>query len=331
MEPPDLIRISAGTAAALGLQAIKTDTPPTTAYVLVGGKCRRNCAYCTQAAGSIAPPDRLSRVTWPVFTVEEVTGALAPQPPDHIRRICFQSTDSLESRSRLRLLIERFRNSVSRPLCASISASGMDEVEEILSLGVEIVGLSLDVASHRLYPNLRGGSLEGALSLLTGAALRFPGRICAHLIAGLGETEKELCQALQRLADLGVVTALFAFTPLRGTPLAGGRPPSLESYRRIQAAHHLIRNGLIRDEDLSYREGSLSGFGPVRKDLRELLSDGEAFRTTGCPGCNRPFYNEKPGSLLYNFPRPLTGEETEASLAPVIGDGRPGHLPRGRP
>ncbi|HDI74230.1 MAG TPA: hypothetical protein ENF57_04430 [Candidatus Korarchaeota archaeon] len=28
----------------------------------------------------------------------------------------------------------------------------------------------------------------------------------------------------------------------------------------------------------------------------------EAFLTSGCPSCNRPFYNERPRGPIYNFP-----------------------------
>ena len=45
-----------------------------------------------------------------------------------------------------------------------------------------------------------------------------------------------------------------------------------------------------------------------------LPSRGEPFQTSGCPDCNRPFYNEQPGGPLFNFPRPLEAEETEQAV-----------------
>jgi biotin synthase len=44
------------------------------------------------------------------------------------------------------------------------------------------------------------------------------------------------------------------------------------------------------------------------------LLKGEAFETSGCADCNRPYYNEQPGGPLYNYPRPLTSEETERAI-----------------
>jgi biotin synthase-related radical SAM superfamily protein len=42
--------------------------------------------------------------------------------------------------------------------------------------------------------------------------------------------------------------------------------------------------------------------------------EGEAFETSGCADCNRPYYNEQPGGPLYNYPRPLTSEETQRAI-----------------
>ena len=41
------------------------------------------------------------------------------------------------------------------------------------------------------------------------------------------------------------------------------------------------------------------GFGMAK--LETLLRE-SAFMTHGCPGCNRPYYNERPGDEPYNFP-----------------------------
>ncbi|MEM4243701.1 MAG: radical SAM protein, partial [Candidatus Bathyarchaeia archaeon] len=35
----------------------------------------------------------------------------------------------------------------------------------------------------------------------------------------------------------------------------------------------------------------------------------EPFLTSGCPACNRPFYNEKPSGPIYNYPRAVRSEE----------------------
>jgi biotin synthase-related radical SAM superfamily protein len=48
--------------------------------------------------------------------------------------------------------------------------------------------------------------------------------------------------------------------------------------------------------------------------LAEVLANGHAFYTCGCPDCNRPYYNDHPGRLLYNYHRPLTPAELTAAF-----------------
>jgi biotin synthase-related radical SAM superfamily protein len=64
----------------------------------------------------------------------------------------------------------------------------------------------------------------------------------------------------------------------------------------------------------------LISFG--RPDLARTLADGVAFQTSGCPDCNRPFYNERPGGPLYNYPRPLTPAEASKAITELalVGD-----------
>ena len=54
------------------------------------------------------------------------------------------------------------------------------------------------------------------------------GNVSTHVIVGLGETEKEAAEVIQRCVDMGVLPALFAFTPVRGTALEDKLPPNLE-------------------------------------------------------------------------------------------------------
>ena len=139
------------------------------------------------------------------------------------------------------------------------------------------------------------------------------GMVGTNLIIGLGETECEAVEFMQKLIYLKVRTILFAFTPLRGTRLESLMQPSLSSYRRIQMARHLIVYKHATIDDIQFnQDGKITEFDTP--NLVERLGDGEVFRTTGCPGCNRPFYNERPSGPFFNYPRALTGEEIEKEL-----------------
>jgi biotin synthase len=55
--------------------------------------------------------------------------------------------------------------------------------------------------------------------------------------------------------------------------------------------------------------GRIVDYGVPQSFLDEALELGTAFQTSGCPGCNRPYYNEKPSGPIYNYPRPLSPDE----------------------
>jgi biotin synthase len=77
----------------------------------------------------------------------------------------------------------------------------------------------------------------------------------------------------------------------------------MQVVRQLVAEGHLSSDQIQEDED-----GHISL--DIEEDmLREALSSGVAFQVTGCKGCNRPFYNERPRGLMYNYPRCLTEEE----------------------
>lgn len=50
-------------------------------------------------------------------------------------------------------------------------------------------------------------------------------------------------------------------------------------------------------------------FNPEKREFFIQNIPPSAFRTYGCPDCNRPLYNEKPRQIPYNYPRVLTEEE----------------------
>ena len=74
----------------------------------------------------------------------------------------------------------------------------------------------------------------------------------------------------------------------------------------------LIVNGLARYEDMGFGvDGKITDFGISNQKLKKIIEDGTPFLTSGCPNCNRPFYNEKPSGPIYNYPRKISQEEIE--------------------
>ncbi|MFO7917895.1 MAG: radical SAM protein [Anaerolineae bacterium] len=309
-------KVSSGTAAVLGVYTLRMDTPPTTAYLMLGERCRRNCAFCAQARGSHAQENALSRVAWPPFPAQDILQGLERAYREKkIRRTCFQVTVSGGYLDQAARAIKKVRQTCDTPICTSVAPRNLEDVTTLLRAGAERVTIALDAACPRVYRAVKGGTWEATLHLIEASASRHLGHIGTHLIVGLGETEREMVERIQHMVDLGVTIGLFAFTPIEGTSLEDRTPPSLPHYRRIQVAHWLISQRVARSADFCYdSKGRLKNYGPVTAALPRLLPRGEAFRTAGCQDCNRPYYNERPGSILYNYPRPLKSKEVRQAL-----------------
>jgi biotin synthase len=318
----DEINVSIGTAAVLGLADVRMDAAPTTAYLMLGGRCRMACAFCAQARTSAvlsktkgsARAVSLSRITWPPFDEREVLGRLSEAAArGDFRRICLQVTAGQDYLRRTFELVEAIRGVCDLPVDAAILPHSVDQMETLLSAGVEHIGFGLDAACERVFRRVKRDDWERNLKLVEEAARHFLGHVAIHLIVGLRETEREMAEMIQRMHDLGVIVGLFAFTPVRGTAMQDQPPPPLDTYRRMQVARHLISRDLAALGDFAFSaEGRLISFGVP--DLAKMLVDGVAFQTSGCPDCNRPFYNERPGGPLYNYPRPLTPAEASKAI-----------------
>lgn len=319
-EREQTIGVSAGTAAVIGLQHLCQSDKPTTAYLMIGESCRYNCAFCTQARSSSARSHFLSRVVWPPYPSQRVLQAVANSfAQGEIRRCCFQVTVFPGYLQYTLSLIKQLRSLSLMPISTAVVTSKLDEVRALLECGVERVALALDAACERVYRETKGSDWQSRLNLLRAAAERFPGCIGTHLIVGLGETEQEMCFVLQEMVDRGITVGLFAFTPVPGTAYAHRPPPALASYRRIQVARYLLTMRVSRVENWSFSPtGQIVSYGLDPEELRQLLADGRAFETAGCSGCNRPYYNERPGRTMYNYPRPLSAEEIEAAIAVTV-------------
>jgi biotin synthase len=72
----------------------------------------------------------------------------------------------------------------------------------------------------------------------------------------------------------------------------------------------LIVHEVAGFEDMRFdQNGCLSDFGVEKEILSRIIRSGEPFLTSGCPNCNRPYYNERPSGPIYNYPRELTEKE----------------------
>ncbi|MCW4031383.1 MAG: radical SAM protein [Candidatus Bathyarchaeota archaeon] len=319
---PERIRVSTGSAIVLGLLRGKSDAKPTTIYLLTcrNKKCSANCGFCPQARTSKGRTDMLSRVTWPRFQTRQVVDRIKKTMRDGaIKRVCIQSLNYPEAFNEILSLVREIKSRVAVLISVSCQPLKLEKMKMLADAGVNRLSIALDAATKKIFDKTKGPNIGGSYrwnrqcrALKEAVNVFGEGSVSTHLIVGLGETEKEICRTIQWCVNSGIHPALFAFTPIPGTNLENNFQPSLSSYRRVQVAHYLLTHRETDFESMKfYEESQLTNFGVSSGRLIEIIETGEAFQTSGCSGCNRPYYNDRPGGPLYNYPRQLRPEEIE--------------------
>jgi len=305
------VRVSIGTLALIRGEGIKQLAPPTTAYMLQFSEsgCAARCAFCPQSSASRAPRDRLSRVLWPAVKLEEILPRLRI-----FRRLCMQSVIKPGFVEELGSLLD-ILSGVGRPISLAVTPIPLYALRRLVAKGVDYLGVGLDAFTPRIFREImKPYSWSTYISFVKrGVEVLGRGHVVVHLIAGLGEGLREAIDTMRILVGIGARIALFAFTPVKGTPLEKRAPPPLRYYRSLQLARLLIERGYdiyrvaeIRGDELRIRSG------PWLRDVEE------AFLTSGCPDCNRPFFNESPRGPLYNIPSRQLLEATRAEWSDFL-------------
>ncbi|MHA1821998.1 MAG: radical SAM protein [Promethearchaeota archaeon] len=338
-EYPDSIRVSIGSAVKLGLADIKMDVEPTNCYLLTyhKGGCLGNCAFCPQSRYTMGQVEQhpesqkyLSRISWPKYNFKDVLNSLKERYPKYSRkgfqRICIQSLYYKDDYGDFEVDLERIIRAIKKvtqvPISMAIPPVSIEKIRLFKELGAERVCFALDAATPQLFDEIKGVQAGGPyiwdshIKLLKESLSIFGnGYVTTHLIVGLGETEKEAIEFIYKLRRMHVLTGLFAFYPIKYTKFENRNRPDLISYRKIQLAKFLIDSGRAGLEEFSFdHEGALISFPITKREFQELLKVDAIFMTSGCPGCNRPYYTSSPHEEQYNYPRHLTPSEKNKIL-----------------
>lgn len=301
-----LVRASLGSLTVLGLDDVRMEVFPTTIYLLQYSPngCLGGCRFCPQSVVNIgASKSFVSRVPWPLVDLDSIADRLGKHNSS-VRRVCIQSILKPGWKEEFLDIIHVLRQYSNVPISAAVNLVDKDFLSKLYDLGVDFVGIGLDAASRDVFIEMgKPGTWDAYMRFIESAVQIFGSRsVVVHLIVGLGEEEYELYRLMEELYGMGADVALFAYTPSPGV-LIGLRSPSIYKYRRAQLVRFFLSKGYSLEEIVSLVDGRVV----FRKCVVDVVSKRplevfDAFLTSGCPGCNRPFYNESPRGPIYNFP-----------------------------
>jgi biotin synthase len=281
--------------------------------------CSANCAYCGLASKRPGTYEKKSfiHVNWPVYSIEEIVAAINDSPA-YVQRTCVSMITNGKCRSDTQEITERLKRETSLPISLLISPTILksEDLRAMKDAGAEKVGVAIDLATPELFERYRGAGVSGPhkwdkyWSVLE-EALKVFGKphVGAHLMVGMGETEREMTSIIQRLWNLGAASHLFSFFAEKGSVLASMSQPLWPTYLRVQLARYVIEESLSSCDMMDFDErGRIVNFGVDVDSLFDIIDLGTPFMTTGCLGpdgqvaCNRPFGNCLPGEMQWNYP-----------------------------
>lgn len=291
--------------------------------------CSANCAYCGLAKKRPGRYEEKSfiHVAWPLHPVDRVIEGVN-HAPSYVKRTCISMITNGKCREDTLEIARLLASGTSHPVSVLVSPAILDEpyLIALKDAGVDKMGVALDLATPELFEKYRGDGVSGPHkweryweTMEAGLRVFGPGNVGAHLMVGLGETEREMVLLMQGLWRMGVVNHLFSFFAEKGSVLARRPQPPWPTYLRVQLARYLIEEGVVVVDDIAFdSQGHIVDFGLSSRRLTEIINSGIPFMTTGCLGsdgqvaCNRPFGNCLPDERQWNYPyRP---NEQELSL-----------------
>jgi biotin synthase-related radical SAM superfamily protein len=326
-ESPEYLRMSLSSAMALRLRGGRfyrnAKSPCVNLLMTYDEGCFANCAYCGLArerSGEYVDKSFI-RVEWPIYSLDEIIESIRKYQESEIKRVCISMITNRRGPADLVTILRRLRPGIEIPISLLVSPTILSDSDFVAfkEEGADRIGIAVDAATPELFDQIRGKAARGPhrwdtywKKIETSMSIFGNENVGVHFVVGIGETEKEMIQAIQRVRDMGGSTHLFSFFPESGSRFADKPQPPIGQYRRIQLGRYLIDEDLGNMKDFTFDPSDrISDFGLPEDELNRIIDSGKPFETSGCPGedgevaCNRPYANSLPGPDVRNYPFPL--------------------------
>lgn len=323
---PDYVRISMAAAIALGLKSGRVYREAHCECInLIENYpegCYANCSYCGMARERPGVPEENTfiRVAWPLYETRLVAERIAAvEGQGRVGRVCVSQVQDSRANEDLICIIQTVRRAAPAvPISALANATTLDThwLTRIREAGVDMIGFGLDAASEELFDKTRGRGVRGPHDwkqhwgiILAARDIYGPLRVNCHIIAGLGETERDLVDLFYRLRREQIAGYLFSFNPEPGSAMQHAARQPITRWRRVQLVKYLIENSDLQPGTIEYdASGNILRIGIDREALKRAIDSGLPFMTNGCPNragtlaCNRPYGSYRPGEEFRDYP-----------------------------
>lgn len=331
MRSPEYVQMSTAAAITLGImqgRMYRTSCTRCLNLLLTYPEgCRANCAYCGLARHREAERDyadrNFIRVNWPAVPLDmtiDIVARDSEKTPFH--RMCISMITHPRSDEDTVSVLKKWTDridpaTVPVSILSNPTTMTREDVKRLHDLGADIFTVAIDAATPEIFDRTRGKGVQSPHTwakyweiLMDAREIFGPQKFGAHIIVGMGETERDVLRLVQELVDLGGHSHMFCFFPEKGSLMDHLRATPRDQWRRVQLGRYLIDYRGMRVEQMTFDgEGRVTGFGIPQSELDDVINAGIAFRTSGCPGkfredvsaCDRP-YGDSPPSNIASYP-----------------------------
>ncbi|BAU49539.1 radical SAM protein [Sulfurifustis variabilis] len=347
MRSPEYVQLSTAAAITLGLVEGRMHRTACThclnLLVTYPEGCRANCAYCGLARHREESRDyadrNFIRVDWPTARYEEILERVKNgDDRAQFQRMCISMITHPSSDADTFVLLEKWVREVPHipvSILSNPTTLGYDDLVRLRDMGAEIFTVALDAVTPAIFDRTRGKGVDSPhkwdtywRALEWAAEIFGPEKFGAHLICGMGETEREILEVAQRIKDMGGHNHMFAFYPERGSLMEDWEAVPRDQWRRVQLGRFIIDYADGHADRMRFDDtGRVIDFGVPDAELETLIRSGKPFQTSGCPGrddeevsaCNRPYGDSTPSDMR-SFPFALAAADVDTVCRQMRGE-----------
>jgi len=337
MRSPEYVQMSTAAAITLGVTGGRMHRTSCTRclnlLLTYPEGCRANCAYCGLARHREAERDyadrNFIRVDWPAVPLEQTIDIVAQDANPPFHRMCISMITHPRSDEDTVTVLKKWTDRIDPgaipvSILSNPTTMTREDVKRLHGLGADIFTVALDAATPEIFDRTRGKGVQSPHAwkkyweiLMDARDIFGPQKFGAHIIVGMGETERDVLALVQQLVDLGAHSHLFCFFPEKGSLMDHLPATPREQWRRVQLARYLIDYREVRFESMRFDQSArVVDYGIPESELQTIVGEGIAFRTSGCPGkfaddisaCDRP-YGDSPPSNIASYPFQPNGND----------------------
>ncbi len=205
---------------------------------LISSSCSYDCLYCHNAwnKGYKSNPEEISRLFQYMNEKGLVNGAFLSNSISDPER---SMDEVIEAGERIRNSFRGYLHLKIIPGCRKDQIERAAELADRISLNIESPSYSI---LNEICTTKSRADFSRTLRLALKISKRYGKSFTTQLIAGLGESDRDMMSVAERLYSMGVKRVYYsAFKPIKNTPLEKKEPEKRRRLTRLYRADALIR------------------------------------------------------------------------------------------